>query len=79
MEFKAENAKTLDEYLLALGDFITAKYAETNASIDVAFHINNNNSNLASDGSVDENKLASFAYVYYNWAVDMKIYTPPKD
>ena len=62
-----------------LDDLLTAKYAETNASIDVAFHINNNNSNLASDGSVDPDKLASFAFVYYTWAVDMKIYTPPKD
>ena len=70
-----------------LDAMLEEKYRETSSSnvtqypyaADVAFHINNNNSNLASDGSVDENKLASFAYVYYNWAVDMKIYTPPKD
>jgi len=70
-----------------LDNVLTEKYKETSSSnvelypyaADVAFHINVNNSNLASDGSVDENKLASLMYSYYNWKVDLKIYIPPKD
>ena len=76
-----------DATLLIHKGVATEKYKETSSSnvelypyaADVAFHINVNNSNLASDGSVDENKLASLMYSYYNWKVDLKIYIPPKD
>lgn len=61
-----------------LDEVLNAKYQEANKSADVAFQINVSNSNLASDGSVIETKLASLMYSYYTWTVDMKVYTPPK-
>ena len=66
-----------------LDTVLTEKYRETtNANAnpyaeDVAFHLNNANSNLTDDGSVDKNKLASLAYSYYTWTVDKKVYIPP--
>ncbi len=59
-----------------LDNVLDAIYAETASNIDVKFHTDRNHSNLASDGSEDPNKLASFEFIYCTWAVDMKIYNP---
>lgn len=71
--------KIYKELMECTYDELDAKLAqmsqEISSNADVIFHTDPNKSNLASDGSVDPNKLASLMYSYYNWKLDMKIYS----